>query len=466
MLGVTAVSHANVNPPTGFFDWDTNTSPGTNFQVSPWLSDNPATIATAVAALNNAKNLGRPLAVKVSSPLTSAAAKKVFNDFAIQYVFADFEDADSITQTKAISTIVLNSTKSKAAFVGNFNVYPNSGNDTTRPAVVSGAAKSFSAQNLPQNGQYSAIRASNANGATNRMANESLYPGSPDFRNPAQGDSNAPNIRSALFTLPIIRAGFTTEQLAAGFPAAQHKHIPWVSRFNNWGNSALDTDGNAGNGFQFVQNAANPANGQLPSRGDFQAQIMHYRLRGVTSVNLFEASVSSVQGYSRQTARNDVISGWSNSSVVNGIFSRKNFAFANLGSVIGVSGSISAGSSTSEQTGAIWSGVYDKGGTNRKLAILISNLSASQYEVDLPNSIGGFKTNSGLPEPDEDDYIVSAGTHRLLAFTLKSGVWKLDSNTLVFTDSNRNGVGIPEPTTLSLMGIGAAGLLFRRRRQA
>ena len=152
---------------------------------------------------------------------------------------------------------------------------------------------------------------------------------------------------------------------------------------------------------------------------------------------------------------------------MNGIFSRNNYAFANLSNVIGDQGADSGDVSprSTEVAGAVWSGVFDRSGTTRKLAILISNLSAVSKTVDLPNTIGGFKANvSG----GADDVIVAAGTHRLLTFTLSSGKWVLDgsSNQQVFLDSNRNGVGIPEPTTLSLLGIGTLGLLARRRRQA
>ena len=65
-----------------------------------------------------------------------------------------------------------------------------------------------------------------------------------------------------------------------------------------------------------------------------------------------------------------------------------------------------------------------------------------------------------------DDFVINAGSHRLLAFTLSGGQWQLNSSSVSFTDDNRNGVGIPEPTTLGLLGVGAAGLLIRRRRHA
>ena len=71
-----------------------------------------------------------------------------------------------------------------------------------------------------------------------------------------------------------------------------------------------------------------------------------------------------------------------------------------------------------------------------------------------------------------DDFFLDPGQHKLITFTFGGGRWKMDSsinpngNAIVFTDNNRNGVGIPEPTGLSLLGVGALGLLARRRRRA
>lgn len=469
VVGVSCVAAAQPRPEqrapsVGFFDWDTRGYPASaNFTASPFLSDNPADVSNVRTQLMTAQSQGRALAVKIIAPLQSQAAKNVFNDFAVQYVFGDFEDAQAVGRTRAIADLVLNSTRSQNAFVGNFNFYPQAGNDPTRPGAVNTIAKSF--DDKPQNFSYPDSRGRTSSRTGRLMSNESLYPGSPDFRNPAQGNSNAPNIRSALFTLPIIRAGFAQQNLPAG-----DQHIPWVSRFNNWGNNALDSDGNPANGYQFVQNNANPANGQLPSRGDFSAQVLHYRLRGANSVNLFEADVSSVVGYSREEARSDVRSGWSNGVAVNQIFARNNFAFANLGATVNRVGDDADGVPVnSESTGVVYSGVYDRAFTNgaRVLAVLISNLSNSQREVDLPNNIGGAMTFSGVPGKD-DDYLVPAGAHRYLTFEFSSARnrWQLSHNSLRFTDQNRNGVGIPEPTVVGLLGVGALGLLARRRRTA
>ena len=465
VLGTTGMVMAQAGqqtaPPMGFFDWDTNGYPASqNFTASPFLSDNPADVANVRAQLAAAPANGRPLAVKVTTPLRSQAARQVFNDFAVQYVFNDFEGPQSVGQTRAIADLVLSSARSQNAFVGNFNSYPRAGSDTTRPGTVNTAAQSF--QDRPQNFNYPDSRGKRGNRTGRLMSNEALYPGSPDFRNPAQGNSNAPNIRSALFTLPILRASLATQNLPAG-----DQHIPWVSRFNNWGNNQLDSDGNPGNGYQFVQAAANPANGQLPSRGDFQAQILHYRLRGVNSVNLFEANAGSVLGYSREQARQDVREGWRNGVAVNQIFGRNNFAFANLGNTVNRVGDDMDGVPVnSESTGTVWSGVYDRTVRNgqRVLAILISNMSDRQREVDLPNDIGGARTLSGVRGKD-DDYLIPAGAHRYLTFEFRNNAWRLSSNTLRFTDANRNGVGVPEPTTAAVLGVAAVGLLARRRRQ-
>jgi hypothetical protein len=326
-------------------------------------------------------------------------------------------------------------------------------------------------------GQYADSRGKTATTTGKLMANEALYPGAPDYKTAGSSalpiGSGTPNIRSALFTLPIIRETGAEKGLPAG-----DRHIPWVTRFNNFGNTALDTDGNSSNGYQFVQNAATPSNGQLLSRGDFQAQILHYRLRGVDSVNLFQASQGSVVGYSRAQEQADIQTGFGQSSVVNNIFSRNKFALANLNTVIGVTGGNSADTSAAQsfvKAGAAFSGVYDSAatsGTSRRLAILLSNLGTGSKNIDLPNLIGGFHTFSGNATID-DDYVVAAGQHRLLTFTLTKNsltknqtAWLLDASSFVFLDNNRNGIGIPEPTSAGLLGLGAVGLLARRRRKA
>src|SRR5207302_1958548 len=126
-----------------------------------------------------------------------------FNKYNIQYVFCDFEEPSRVGFTRSTVDQVQHSTMSKSARIGNFNFYPNSTLDPTRPGAVTTIAESY--DDPPVEGEY---LDSHAN-----MANEALYPCAPDFRNPANGNSNAPNIRSALFVLPIIRDGFVTTNL-------------------------------------------------------------------------------------------------------------------------------------------------------------------------------------------------------------------------------------------------------------
>jgi len=480
--GTAGLASAQSRPPSGFFDWNVNDTPyPSNFTPSPFLDNDNA--SEVRAALNRARGLGRPLAVKVREPLTSSESRRIFNDFAVQYVFMDFEDPDTASdQARAISALVLGSNRSRNAYVGNFNFYPGASSDTTRPGNVEQSAPSF--DHRPEDFDYANLRTSRRSGRStirNRlMANESLYPGSPDFRNPAQGDSTAPNIRSALFTLPIQRASIAERRLPSG-----DLHIPWVTRFNNFGNSALDTDNNPdagsfGHQYEFVQTGFAPGSenlGQLPSRGDFRAQILHYRMRGADSVNLFNYS-ESVVGYTDEEEREDVRAGWALSGVANDIFRRGRFAFANLTNFIGTTGFTSGdragfpGSTTIEQAGAVWSGVYDRSGRGRRLVLLLSNLSDDTVNIDLPNSyIGGMMTfgrnRQNQAQQFTDDYVMEAGQHRLLTFTESGRRWLLDSDIEVFGADgldDRSGVGVPEPTGLTLLGLGAVGLLARRRR--
>jgi hypothetical protein len=483
IVGVSAMAQAQSTPASGFFDWNTNANPTPNaaFTASPFLFNNAAS-ASQVAAVLASSPAGRPLAVKVVEPLSDPAALAIFDNFPVKYVFCDFEDAGNVGRTRAIADQMLASNKSKSAFVGNFNFYPRSSQDGTRPPIVNSGDPNFY-QNRPFSPtQYNDSRGKTATLTGKHMANPQLYPGSPDYRTPGTSDlsipSGTPNIRSALFTLPIVRATVTENGLRAeGDRAKGDVFIPWVSRFNNYGNNALDND--PAPGYQFHADAAHGTANQLASRGDFRAQILHYRLRGADSVNLFEASAGSVVGDSLPQNRADVAAGWAQSSVVNSIFTRPH-QLANLSTRIGDTGGSSGGKFAENgakgvvEAGAIWSGVYDTqtGPNGRRLAIVLSNLSNTQKTIDLPNLVGGFHTLSGVPNHD-DDYVLSAGQHRLLTFTLSGGQWRLNSNSVVFAGSdgfgsltNRNGVGVPEPTTFGLLGIGAIGLLARRRRNA
>ena len=462
--GAAVAANGQAVPASGFFDWEIGNNPTAdfpNYNPSPFLSDAPSDIANARARLAEAQanGFGNNLAVKVISPLQSAEARNVFNEFPIRYVFADFEGPDRVGRTRAIADLVLASAKSKNAFVGNFNIYPNASGDQTRPANTNPDDVADSFEERPESFMYNDQRGRRGNTFGQRMANPALYPGSPDFKSRAQGNapSGTPNLRSSFFTEPIKRLTTAKNALPSG-----DRLIPWVTRFNNWGNPALDSDGDSSNGYDFV------TDNQLLSRGDFSALVLHYRLRGAHSYHLFSTIRGSVLGYSQDQERFDAASGWGQSSTANGIFSRGNFAFANLTNLVGDQGGDSGDTNRRdiERAGAVWSGVYDRtGGNNRRLVVLFSNLSNVRKTIDLPNSIGGFATFRNDSSQKMDDFFLDPGQHRIATFRLQGNRWILQSNGLFFPDQDRSGVGVPEPTGLALVGIGAMGLLARRRRR-
>src|SRR5204862_6759147 len=140
--------------------------------------------------------------------------------------------------------------------VGNFNPYPNAGSDSTRPASLAGSQAPRFPADKPTDADFANARSINGAG-NDQMGDPALWPGSPDYRNPAQGNSGAPNIRSALFTLPIQRVtlaelgikgfggvpGGATAYAISGPNAAytgasggRQQLIPYVTRFDNFGN--------------------------------------------------------------------------------------------------------------------------------------------------------------------------------------------------------------------------------------
>ncbi|HEV7403900.1 MAG TPA: Ig-like domain-containing protein [Chthoniobacteraceae bacterium] len=429
-------------------------APPTGFATAPVLDDTAASAANVTTVLGSAPP---PPAVQVRMELASPEALAVLGNFGIKYIFTEFNTLGADRRTKAVADAALTSGTSAGAFVGNFNLYPNLQIDPTRPAAQSANFAGI---------DYAAARGHVGAQLGLQFAAPALLPGSVDFRNPAQGDSSAPNIRSALFVLPIQRLtlaelglrGFTAppaDETAYAIAASPNdpaqRLLPWVMRFNNLDNPAL---GGGPSGPGFVQNAATPSNGQLPSRGDFQAQILHYRLRGADDLIVLSGSnTSGVVGYSDPHEQSDVQTGWIASTLATGIIARQNYAFANLSNTI--ADSVDTNNvpvlRDSEPAGAVWSGVYDRAGSvdtdgQRKLAVLISNLSSVQKTIDLP-SIGGFGVEHPIAaDPRPAAFILNGGTHRLLSFTLAPDAnnvtaWILTDDAFIGLDNDRNGVG-------------------------
>jgi hypothetical protein len=151
-----------------------------------------------------------------------------------------------------------------------------------------------------------------------------------------------------------------------------------------------------------------------------------------------------------------VSTGWTTSTLANGIIARQNYAFANLSNSI--ADSVDANGPvvrSTEIAGAVWSGVYDRADSadtdgERKMAILISNMTAVQRTIDLPN-LGGFAIDHPTTsDPRPAAFIVNPGTHRLLSFTLAPDAnnvtaWLLTDDSFIGLDDNRNGVGVSNP---------------------
>jgi hypothetical protein len=172
---------------------------------------------------------------------------------------------------------------------------------------------------------------------------------------------------------------------------SNHKQIPWVTRFNNFGNASLNNGSLPG--FTYVFQPGAPLNNgyvnltpaqtanQMLGRGDFSAQILHDRLRGAYSVNLFEPGVV---GYTKGQMQQDVRDGWFNHSWnnrTNQIFAASDHKAATMTLNPIIDGTSANAGMRSEQTGVIWSGQYSLSLANANslngkgaLDVLASNL--------------------------------------------------------------------------------------------
>jgi hypothetical protein len=519
-----------------FADWEvnTNTAP-TDFFITPFT--NNGTVSSVKSALQVSANQDRPTGIKITNAtLSSAAAMSLFNSTfgtsphtvqPVSYVFCDFESGDSnhptlgnVTKVKEVVKWTNISSEAGRNYVGEFALTPltsvgfnytgTGGQDPTRRGSL------FYTKTL-------------YNDAGVNMANTDLYPGSPSFRNKSTGDWANGNIRTGLFVGPIGRMTAVQNVLNTSYNGLNksvqnadrassvktpqyHKQIPWVTRFNNFGNSSLNNTVVAGKPFAFKPGvaagsltAAQTAN-QMLGRGDFSAMIQHYRMRGAYTVNLFEPGVV---GYTKAQMQDDVRAGWYggalNTSDPNGANSTSRSAIAHVNSIYGASDSKPAtmtlnpvidGTSLSsgirsENSGTIWSGEYSV--NMKKLDILASNLDTVNHmirfgQVDAYN-VFTLKNGSGQVYDDGNwnasnrSALIEAGMHRLLQFDLVSTkvwsksnysgsyqtkqVWLLNCNYLVFqNNAGRGDTGIPEPTTFGMLAAaGSMSLVCRRQRR-
>ncbi len=444
---------------TSFFDWEvpSQTAPAP-YVGAPHLTNSAASAAAVQAYW--AAHPTDPKAVRVTEDLTDPAALNIFRTNTVSYVFADFEGTSIASRTSNLvgqvrwNPITSSNTPSVSAYIGNYQVFPVYPDATASNPGTTGTTAT---------GYY--------NTGIN-MAMEQLYPGSPSFRGPgsANGGSTSPNIRSNLFTMPLSRFSAVESNLQGTLfqnrPAPlpqKDAHIPLVTRFNNWNNVALTNTSTIYSPYSFDTSIGGNAN-QLLARGDFAALIAHYRARGAESYNLFEPGVV---GYTKAQMQADAQIGW---SVWDPLFLSGRTAVPAL---LDITGTIDGTTKTFEQTGIAYSGMYQVSDGNPWtpdiLEILLSNLDGVSHSVSFTQAIDGALFTSG------NTFNIAPGDHRLLEFTQIGGYWDLASNTPVtgtdsagnnaWPDMNRNGIGIPEPTTAMLMG-GVVGLMaLRRRRQ-
>ena len=464
-LWFTAEGKAASGDPTGasvkvnnqFFDYFVPAQPAPpSYIPSPSLTNaNAAAVNTFLAGLP----AGSVLAVKVEAPINSTTANLIFNNpnYQVGYVLGDLEGVNAASNAAALVNQVrfVNGTSTQTtsynAYVGNFGFAPLP-NDPTRPANYGSQFGQHS---------FSGFSGNQYNSAGLNMANVELYPGSPSFRNPIAGNSSAPNIRSALFTLPVLRASYVTKNLDSN-----HAHIPWITNFNNWGNTAFHTPNSPSNtqGFPFFW--ANPTQDQLLSRQDVATLVAHYRLRGADSFALMSSGNTAV---TNSELRADAEIGWTQPAI-DAILQASDGTTLLEGQVTypqgGPFGSMSLIISDGqvldvEAAGAILSGAYSE--DLGKLAILISNLDGDEHVITVPEKIAGYALET-------KDFTLAGGTHWLVEYSLnvngnKKG-WAVAAQHVPFTaiSNSRHGFGIPEPGTLSLLVVGAILGVNRRNR--
>ena len=343
------------------------------------------------------------------------------------------------------------STASSGARIGQFSLDPYHP-DPTMPA-----------------GALELTAAAYAFGGVN-TASPNLLPGSPTFRSPASANSSAPNIRSSLFTLPLTRLSGVSQATPGGDAL-----LPFVSRFSSIGSPLVNSE--------YMGLPAYETNDQHLSRGDYQALVAHYRMRGADGVIAHCSGIvlkrdanNNFVPYTHTDYLDDTTAGW---GYLDGTYGG-DVTPVTLDTTVQTTG---LGVLTFESAGVAWSGVVGESHNGQTVAtVLLSNLSNGSVTVRLPGTIDGIDLVH-----QQRDQTVEALEHLVLRFGLEKVVGQLDpvwsllrsSSAFEVPNDTHAGIGIgcdiaihsppppviPESGSVVAMLAGAGWLCSRRIRR-